>query len=377
LVPRRRRATAEEDRRRKIETFRRKLRGYRYVAEPAVVYLALTGGSVLACGALAALTAGSANAFAAAFSRSIVVQIGTLVILPLLASLTIRNLGGWWLARSKARRRIPCSHCGCATAIHTPWECPHCRERNDATSFYAFLNRCRSCWREPEGWWCDRCGGKVALVPAIVARTGDGDDVPCAKRIGWTPPPPPPLTTGAASKDIGTKAPREFVAEPRPPLDRQSLPPFREDPRQGLIEAFGLPETASVEAISAAFEESRDSDAKTYLAREKEALERAARLATVREGAWPKQSPLPMSPRPPRGIQPEGDANNEDAAAAARQRIIGHLGASRQASWSELQDYFDQADSDTKATMNAEDAARLQRMAAAERKAAALAIGGR
>jgi hypothetical protein len=155
--------------------------------------------------------------------------------------------------------------------------------------------------------------------------------------------------------DGGKAGHREVSVRQGPEIEGRNLP-LPDDPRHELIAAFGLPETASTDDIEAAFEDSKDSDAKSFLARDKEALERTARPAT-----W---QIVPQAPTPQRGMPSEDD----EVAAVARQRIIMHLGADTRASWSELEEYFDQADSDTKATMNPDDAGRIRRMANAEKR---------
>ena len=333
---------------REVEGLRRKSRLFGYVAAPAAVYLLL--GTVVLVAFLAFLVLTDAGrGFATALLESPSLQVATFVIAPLLVSLLIHRLGSRLIlqvARARDRWTLSCPHCERPMPIQAPWECPYCAGRNEPTFFHSVLNSCRQCRREPEGCYCDKCGRKVALTREI-ARTGR-DDFPCAKPIGRAPPPTMPVDGGKAGH-------REVSVRQGPEIEGRNLP-LPDDPRHELIAAFGLPETASTDDIEAAFEDSKDSDAKSFLARDKEALERTARPAT-----W---QIVPQAPTPQRGMPSEDD----EVAAVARQRIIMHLGADTRASWSELEEYFDQADSDTKATMNPDDAGRIRRMANAEKR---------
>jgi len=338
---------------REVDGLRRKDRLYGYVAaEPAAVY-ALLGTVVLAVFlAFLALT-DAGRALVATLPESPSSQVSTFVIAPLLAFLFVRKVGKELILHAtQARHRwtLSCPHCERPMPIQASWECPYCAGRNEPASFHSVLNGCVVCDREPEGCYCDKCGRKVALRRAVAR--GGRDDFPCAKPIGWAPSPPSPRLGSA--DDGGAGRSPEVITTQGPATEGGSLP-AHDDPRHELIEAFGLPETASTDDIEAAFEDSEDSDAKSYLAGDKEALERAARPAT-----W---QVVPQAPAPQRGMPGE-----DDEVAVARQRIIMHLGADTRASWSELQEYFDQADSDTKATMSPDDAGRIRRMASAEKR---------
>jgi hypothetical protein len=330
----------------RVERLRRDIRRHERVPASAIAVCSI-GLVELLC-VLALLKYTAAGAFLVdAFPRSIVVQIGILIVLPLLAAVSAVDLGNRLVARVEATRRIACPRCRRPVPVHAPWECPHCFRQNTSTSLYSFLNRCGACRREPKGCYCEHCGSKIALTRAV-ARAG-GDGFPCARPIGRAPAP-------AAGGDAG-EAPRPAGGTGHAPAATNLR--SRDDPRHELIEAFALPESASAEEISAAFDDSKDSDAKTYLARQREALERASRAA-AREIAQRRQA-VPQEP-----------PAQDDEAETARQRVALHLGAGAQASWSELAEYFDQADSDTKASMDPEDAQRLQRMAGAESKAGAV-----
>jgi hypothetical protein len=327
-----------------VEEVRRDIRRYESIPVSAVAICAIGLAEIMCFFALLTFTR-PGERLVDAFPTSIVVQIATLIVLPLLAAVLAFRMGNWFVARIEARRNIACPHCRQAVPVHAPWECPHCFGQNTSTSLYAFVNRCRLCRCEPQGCYCSHCGTKIPLTREIT-RVGDVNFL-CAKPIGWAPP---AVIRNDALDERRPATAADYIGAA--PLPRS---PLRGDTRQILTEAFGLSESASVEEIRAAFQDSKDSDAKTYLAPEREAFERAAQ-ASARQAGRSIPVALPHEP-------------SEDAEAnAARRRVAGHLGAGSSASWLELADYFEQADSDTKASMDAEDAQWLERMTAATRK---------